>query len=631
MIKKNISIVILTLLSYFTSFSQDSLLINTTIKDLNRKLSTSDINKKTQILNRLSDAYLDISNNKAEALARKALKLSIEIKNYKEEANAYINLGNAVWNTGISDSVLYYYTKSLKVYEVNYDSIGIADSFNRIGLVHEHTNNYDKALNNMNSALVIYNNNNNIRGESKVENNLGIVYNNIGDTKEALFHYKKAQRLFKELNNKNDEANVINNIGTIYSADNQQDSAIYMFKRAAIIHKELSNRKALATVYANLAPLYVNKGDFMTASQYFQKALDIQEDIENLSGISSVKKQIGDMYLQRKLHNKALTFYNSTIEIDLQINNLSELSDTYYSLSLLYESINKPIIALKYYKLYIDAWKKVYNIKKEEQLAEITTKYKIEEKVKKVILLQKEVEAQKSTQLMLFILIIGLVFFIGFIILSLRLKSKLLMQNKLAYKQKEELAQLNIKNKEEENKRLQAETKQKEIEKKLLKEDIKKQQKINELQKEKHKLALEHKNKELVTSTLHLANKNKVLNDIKRSIENEYNSEKIAKQNLGQIIREINSNINMDNEWDDFKKHFEEVNNDFFSKLQSKYPKLTKNDYKLCAYMRMNLSSKEIAQILNITLSAVSKSRNRLRKKMDLDSSVKLTQFMMDL
>ena len=100
---------------------------------------------------------------------------------------------------------------------------------------------------------------------------------------------------------------------------------------------------------------------------------------------------------------------------------------------------------------------------------------------------------------------------------------------------------------------------------------------------------------------------------------------------MKKIIQEINSNINLDDDWDDFKMHFEEVNNDFFSKLQGQFPKLTKNDYKLCAYMRMNLSSKEIAQILNITLSAVSKSRNRLRKKMDLDSSVKLTQFMMNL
>jgi DNA-binding CsgD family transcriptional regulator len=130
---------------------------------------------------------------------------------------------------------------------------------------------------------------------------------------------------------------------------------------------------------------------------------------------------------------------------------------------------------------------------------------------------------------------------------------------------------------------------------------------------------------------MHVVNKNKVLSDIKRMIETEYNADKVAKSNLKKIINEINSNIHLDNDWDDFKLHFEAVNTNFFEKLQKEYPKLTKNDLKLCAYMRMNLSSKEIAQILNITLSAVSKSRNRLRKKMGLDSSVKLTQFMMDL
>jgi DNA-binding CsgD family transcriptional regulator len=162
----------------------------------------------------------------------------------------------------------------------------------------------------------------------------------------------------------------------------------------------------------------------------------------------------------------------------------------------------------------------------------------------------------------------------------------------------------------------------------MLSEDIKTQQKINELQKEKHKIDIEYKNKELITTTMHVVNKNKVLDDIKKIIKKEMEAESFSKANLQKIINEINFNINLDKDWNDFKMHFEVVNTNFFDRLQKQYPKLTQNDLKLCAYMRMNLSSKEIAQIMNITLSAINKSRNRLRKKMNLDSNINLTQYM---
>ncbi len=601
------------------------------IDSLETKLKFVELKDRAKILNKLSDAYLDISLEKSRTYSRKALQISIEDDNYKEKANAYINFANASWYDGITDSVLYFYKISLKIYEEVNDSSGIADSYNRMALVYEHTNDYDRSIDYMLQSLIIYQKMGNSLGEARVHNNIGIIYNNTNQSEEALIHYKRALFLFKQEESETEEARVINNIGTIYFEASKIDSAIIMILEAIKIHKRMFNKKALASEYSNLGILYSEKSDYQLSDDYFDKALVLQKEIKNQYGISSVENEIANKCFNRNQYDKAISFYRQSIAIKLKINDTKGLSDIYQSMSSLYDTISNPVKALKYHKLYVEALLKVFNLEKEEQIADITTKYKTEEKIKENILLQKKIENKKKAQWILSLISIALLFISVIAIISIRLKTKLLKQNKLNYKQKEELSQLSIQSKINENKRLQAEAKQKEIEKNLLEEDIKKQQKINELQREKHKQAIEHKNKELVTSTMHIVNKNQVLTNIKRSIEGRYNLTEIEKNNLKPIILEINSNINLDNDWDDFKMHFEEVNNDFFSKLQSRFPKLTKNDYKLCAYMRMNLSSKEIAQILNITLSAVSKSRNRLRKKMNLDSSVKLTRFMMDL
>ena len=628
MAKTNRNIVILLVLLSLSTFLEA--IANNKIDSLHHELKISNFNNKAKILNKLADTYLDISLEESTNLSRKALQYSIETGNYREEANAYINLANASWYTGITDSILYYYTVSLGIYEKAKDSSGIADSYNRIALVYEHTGDYDKSIKYMLQALTIYQRSENVLGEARVQNNIGIIYNNTGQAVDALKHYKQALELFRKEASRMEEANVINNIGTIYYESQNIDSAIIMILQSVKIHKELSNKKALASGYSNLGVLYSERNEYKLSDFYFKDALRLQKEINNQYGLSSVEKDIADQNFKRKQYKKAIEYYNYSVEIKKQIKDTKGLSQIYENLSLIYDTISNPILALKYHRLYVETWQKVFSIEKEEQIAEISAKYKIEEKIKENILLQKKIENKKKEQWILSLIIIALLFISVIAIISIRLKTKLLRQNKLNYKQKEELAQLSIKNKENENKRLQAEAKQKEIEKKLLEDDIKAQHKINELQRERHKIDLEHKNKELVTTTMHVVNKNKVLSDIKRLVEVEYDEKVVSKINLKRIINEINSNIHLDNDWDDFKMHFEAVNTNFFDKLQNQYPKLTKNDLKLCAYMRMNLSSKEIAQIMNITLSAVSKSRNRLRKKMDLDSKIHFTQYLME-
>ena len=129
-------------------------------------------------------------------------------------------------------------------------------------------------------------------------------------------------------------------------------------------------------------------------------------------------------------------------------------------------------------------------------------------------------------------------------------------------------------------------------------------------------------------ATLLVINKNEVLSNIKNSIESVIKF-KIPEDSESQnIVKLINDNLNLDKDWDQFKRHFEQVHQGFFQRLKEQYPDLTKNDLKLCAYLRINLSSKEISQMLNILPASIDMRRNRLRKKLKLTQHVDLIEFM---
>ncbi len=171
---------------------------------------------------------------------------------------------------------------------------------------------------------------------------------------------------------------------------------------------------------------------------------------------------------------------------------------------------------------------------------------------------------------------------------------------------------------------------QKEIEIELLEQ--RNQQEITRLMNEKLESELQHKNKELATSTIHILNKNEFIAHLKAHIQSV--AKKSGKSEIGQELRklteEIDSNLSTDEDWEHFQVHFDMVHGDFSRKFRFTYPDLSPQDMKLCAYLRMNLSTKEIANLLNISIRGVEISRYRLRKKLKLDRSVNLQEFILN-
>ena len=125
---------------------------------------------------------------------------------------------------------------------------------------------------------------------------------------------------------------------------------------------------------------------------------------------------------------------------------------------------------------------------------------------------------------------------------------------------------------------------------------------------------------------MNLIKKNEFLNNIKKEL-------KLTKDvsNLKYVIEIIDRDLNNTDDWKLFEEAFTNADKDFFKKIKEVHPKLTPNDLKLCAYLRLNLSSKEIAPLLNISAKSVEVKRYRLRKKLELPHDSSLTNYIFEL
>jgi ligand-binding sensor domain-containing protein/DNA-binding CsgD family transcriptional regulator len=150
---------------------------------------------------------------------------------------------------------------------------------------------------------------------------------------------------------------------------------------------------------------------------------------------------------------------------------------------------------------------------------------------------------------------------------------------------------------------------------------------IMRLQNEKLANEVVYKNKELAESTMHLVERTDALSKVKEELQRLYKTTptNVDIKKAINLLAEIERN---NSDWDRFAASFDEVNNGFLKKLKARYPVLTVNDLKICAYLQLKMSSKEIAQLLNISIRGVEIGRYRLRKKLELTTDTSLYDFL---
>ncbi len=156
---------------------------------------------------------------------------------------------------------------------------------------------------------------------------------------------------------------------------------------------------------------------------------------------------------------------------------------------------------------------------------------------------------------------------------------------------------------------------------------------IINLKNEKLEAEIEFKNSELASSAMHLVQKGELIarlkDELNRLIKKVDNPD--AANDLKKLLRTLGNDDKMDKDWEHFSQHFDKVHSDLLVALKTKHPNLSPSELKLCAYLRMNLTSKEVAQLLNISVRGVEISRYRLRKKLQIPTETNLFDYLISI
>jgi DNA-binding CsgD family transcriptional regulator len=143
---------------------------------------------------------------------------------------------------------------------------------------------------------------------------------------------------------------------------------------------------------------------------------------------------------------------------------------------------------------------------------------------------------------------------------------------------------------------------------------------------------LEYKNKELTSYTLNFIQKNEVLEELKQNIQQlKVTQDKATASKLNDLNRIVEHSMNLDKDWENFKRHFEGVHQGFFKTLKDNYPDMTSNELKLCALLKLNMNLKVASHVMGISPESVKTARYRLRKKFSLTRDENLIDYILEL
>nr|WP_299172073.1 transcriptional regulator [uncultured Allomuricauda sp.] len=405
---------------------------------------------------------------------------------------------------------------------------------------------------------------------------IGIIYQGTGENKKAVDIFNESIAYYEKVESDQSIAQALN-----YMADSKIKLSLFESARkdiedALTLSKKLEYTSNIARTYYNKGVLGYVTGNYPSAVDNLESSLEIWENIGSPNNEANALFYLGRCYLGKKEASKAIGFFDSSIEIARSIKDPEVLSKVYLEKSVALEALQKYEEALTYFKRNKAISDSIFTLNREKATLELKTIYETEKKEQEIAILEQKAEISNLQKLLLgFGLGLSLlVFGIGFYALRQKIKR-------------------------------------------------------NKLEKERVDAELAFKKKELTTHALHLAKKNETLESLKQKAE-AFKSDENG-QSITQLINTINFDLQDDNNWENFARYFEEVHKDFNSKVAKKYPEITPNELRLMALIKMNLSSKEIANILNISIPGIKKARQRLRKKMDLSTSDSLENAVLNI
>lgn len=552
-------------------------------------------------LGKLAETYSRTnSEGKALELMFQLLHLEQKFKNSSGEAAALLSIGNMYNRLGAYPNALDYYFKSLRIYKKLRDRGKTVITLWNIGNVYK-TQNDSKALDYyMQSAKQIEEESGNYADQVMIYTSIGFYYKQHRQPDSAIVYFKKslqnARKIPSEFN-AHAVTMALTNIGSVFETADDYNQALAYNQKALNEALKRNNKMLLGLSYENRGRIYHNLNQYKTSTLLYSRAANIYKTLGIHDHLSIVENMIADNHLAEKRYDSA-NYYAAVALRNAESNDLPYLAEeALRELVKINKETGRYDSALKFQEQIQDLRDTLFNREKIKQLAMLGIVYETEQKQEQIRLLQMEQKQNRNLSYFLFSGIIVLLFIGGLLYYQQRVKNR---KDRVIHASQELLLNAKLK--------------------------------ITQLHEQQLQKEIEGKNKELTSKSLNLVQKNQMLEDLRNSMRE---IRKTAGENLsGQLVKLdhfIKQNFDLDKDWDEFHLYFENVHALFFKELSTRFPELTNKDLRLCALLKLNLSSKEIAALTGISPSSVKMARYRLRKKLCLESEDDMVTFLVTL
>ena len=353
----------------------DSLILDDLVEGDKKLLESSlkqyhqdkDDTSKINALSNICENMMHVDWAKYQFLLHKTIEESIErnksgaikLKLLNYLANSYNNIGIIYGDKELIDKEIWYYQKSLNIYEQLNDEQGIADVYNNIGFAYGTKGEMKKSLSYYQKSLRIVEKTGDKSAMALSFNNIGIVYEKRGDVKNGLKFYHKSLKIQEELNDKKGMAMSYVNIGSVMKDYGDKIGALEYYQKALKLQKEIGNLRGVANCLANIAVYYGGKDGDKEALKYFYEALYLFIDLGDKSGEAKILMNIGAIYYYNSENEKAYEKLKQSLDIRTEHNISIGLAQNHIVFARLYTSMGELELAEHHATKALDLSKKL--------------------------------------------------------------------------------------------------------------------------------------------------------------------------------------------------------------------------------------------------------------------------------
>ena len=422
---------------------------------------------------------------------------------------------------------------------------------------------------------------------------LGNIYQKLKQFNNALNHFEESLLIYKSRGNQRWVGILENGMGVVYLQIGKIEKGVEHLSSALNIFTENGLERETGIPISNLAEQYYQDEQYEIAQQYYQKSWNIAIKFNDVKGEAIGLANMGLVMKKLKQFDQSIAYTKRGLAIaeEWQFNKL--IVDFRKDLAETFEEIGDYESSVAYYQAYNELSDSIMNDGVKQEVDALQKAYERERQEKELSAQKQEIVTLKQQKQLSLFANIGILLLVLF-------GSGFLWLFFSRNKARRQLMEVDLKNKELEKERLEKE--------------------------------LSFKNQDLTNFALDISRKNDFAQKLHDRLEMLMDSKpEEIKEKARKLYFLVGNHLKINDDFKEFQMNIEKVNYDFFNKLDQKFPDLTVNEKQLCGLIRLNLSTKDIAAIKNISPKSVEMGRYRLRKKMQLDPKVEMSLFMQKL